>query len=128
MTADGPRLLMPRPAPDEGDGDGEYRAFALPDRYGEALPMVEFRLVTGGRVGLPYAWLSQVTYDPSAGVTLSFTTGAAVAITGRHLGPVYAALLAHQAVYVREADPPTAELLGPGVPVVEQVRVDRSAA
>lgn len=124
MTADGPRLVLPRPT-DHAAGDADYRAVALPATFGENPPMVELWLATGNRVGLPYAWLSEVTYDPSAGVTLAFTTGAAVAITGRHLGPVYAALLAHQAVSVREADPPTAELAGEGTPVVEGIRVDR---
>ena len=128
MTADGPSLSMPRAAGLAAAGDADYRAFALPATFGESPPMVEFVFATGNRVGLPYAWLSEVTFDPSAGVTLAFTTGAAVAIAGRHLGPVYAALVAHQAVYVREADPPTAELAGEGVTVVEGIRVDKAAA
>lgn len=129
MTTDRPRLLMPRPVafPDDPTGDGGYRAHALPDRYGDSPSMLELRLATGNRVGLPYAWLSEVTYDPSTGITLAYTTGAGVTITGRRLGPVYAALVAQQAVYVREADPPTAELLADGVPVVESIRVDRAS-
>lgn len=128
MTGGGPRLSLPRPAALAGAGDADYRAFALPATFGEFPPMVELVLASGNRVGLPYAWLSEVTFDPSAGVTLAFTSGPAVTITGRHLGPVYAALVAHQAVYVREADPPTAELAGDGVTVVEVIRVDKAGA
>ena len=126
MTENGPHLSMPRPAVLAAAEDADYRAFALPATFGESPPMVEFVLATGNRVGLPYAWLSEVAHDPSVGVTLSFSTGAAVSITGRHLAPVYAALLAHQAVSVREADPPTAALAGDGVTVVAAIRVDRA--
>lgn len=128
MTADGPRLLMPRLSPSGGRaGDGEYAAFALPATFGETPPMVELRLGSGNRVGLPYAWLSEVGYDPSEGVTLTYTTGVSVAIRGRNLGPVYAALVAQQAVYVRAADPPTAELAGDELPVVTGIDVRRTA-
>jgi len=129
VTADDARLRMPPPvaAPvPAGAGDADYQAVGLPATYGEVPPMVELWLSTGDRVGLPYAWLSEARFDPSAGVTLAFTTGVAVTVRGRNLGPVYAALVAHRAVYVREADPPTAELLGVGVPVVEAIRVDHS--
>lgn len=118
-------VAAPVPA---GEADADYRAVALPATYGEVPPMVELWLATGDRVALPYAWLTEARFDPSAGVTLAFTTGAAVSVRGRNLGPVYAALVAHQAVYVREADPATAELAGGGVPVVLAIRVDRAAA
>ena len=128
MTGGGPHLSMPRAAGLAGAGDADYRAYGLPATFGESPAMVELVFATGNRVGLPYAWLSEVTFNPSAGVTLAFTTGTAVAITGRHLGPVYAALVAHQAVYVREADPPTASLAGDGATVVEGIRVAKAGA
>lgn len=133
MTAESPAaegdaafLVMPRPG-DEADRAAEYQAVTLPATFGEAPPMVELWLATGNRVGLPYAWLAEVAYDPSVGVTLAFTTGSAVRITGRHLGPVFAALLAHQAVTIREADPPTAELAKDGAAVVEAIVVEKTA-
>ena len=123
MTID-TRLQMPHPAAASlAESEDGYRAFALPSTFGEFVPMVELRLANGDRVGLPYPWLVEVRFDPSAGVTLAFTTGATVVIRGRHLGGLFTALLRHQAVYVREADPPTAELLADGVPVVESIRV-----
>lgn len=134
MTTDSTtRLLMPgRPAlhaatPD-GDGERGYKALVQPATFHDAVPMLELRLASGDRVAFSYALLSEVAFDPSAGsVAIAFTTGTTVAIRGRHLLPVFAAIASHQAVSVWEADPPTAELAGQGEPVVTDISIDKAS-
>jgi hypothetical protein len=113
------RLQMPNPV---GVVAEEYQAFALPAVYGDYLPMVEFRLKTGDRVALAYAWLTAVKFHPER-IELSFTTGAAVTIRGRNLTPIYSALARHQAVYVHEADAPMALLVSDSASLVDAIEV-----
>lgn len=112
---------MPNPRAVEAAPDG-YAAFALPAAFGEYLPMVELVLKTGKRVALPYPWLA-AEFDPADGISLAFTTGAAVAIRGRNMAGLFSALVRHQAVCVREADRAVAELAPDAAALVEAITV-----
>lgn len=118
MSGEGLQL----PATPIGEIEEGYRAFSLPTVYGDFLPMVEFRLRTGDRVGLAYAWLSSAKLEDGS-ISLTFTTGASVLIRGRNLHSLYVALVRHQAVSVHEADEPTALLVGESFPVVTALEV-----
>jgi hypothetical protein len=117
------RLRMPTPTGEVADG---YQAFALPAVFGEHLPMVDLRFRTGERIGFSYAWLTMVKMHTDR-IELSFTTGTLVMIRGRNLSPVYGALVNHQAVYIHEADTPTASLVPSTVPLVDGIEVKASA-
>jgi hypothetical protein len=119
---DTPRLQLPR-TEELSSAPEEYQAFTIPSTFGEYVPMVELRLKTGERVGLPYPWLGEVRMSASV-ISLSFTTGVTVSIRGRNLSALFAALVKHQAVYVREADAPTAELAPESSVVVEAIEVN----
>ena len=111
--------LPPTPVSDTSEG---YQAFALPAVYGEYLPMLDLRLRTGERIGFSYAWLTAVTLHTDH-IELSFTTGTLVTIRGRNLSPVYGALVNHQAVFIHEADTPTALLVSSTAPLVDGIEV-----
>jgi hypothetical protein len=113
---------MPTPTGEVTEG---YQAFALPAVFGEYLPMMDLRFRTGERVGFSYAWLMTVKLHTDR-IELSFTTGTLVTIRGRNLSPVYGALVNHQAVYIHEADTPTAALVPPTVPLVDGIEVKTS--
>jgi len=98
-----------------------YSAFGLTPTYGDVF-MLELRLKTGRRIGLPYPWLGQVLYDPPQ-LSLVFTTGTTVVLEGSNLGELFESLLRHQAVYVQEADRPAKELSGPSQPLIESIAV-----
>ena len=118
---DTPRLQLPQAPPVTTEGE-EYQAFAIPATFGEYVPMVELRLKTGDRIGLPYPWLGEVRLN-SPVISLSFTTGVTVSIRGRNLTPLFSALLRHQAVFVWEADAPTVGLMPESAPLVEVIEV-----
>ncbi len=118
------RLLMPLAPAEEAGPTEEYQALGVSEIFSEAV-MVELRLRGGERVGLPYPWLGQVRFRPPA-ITLSFTTGVEVTIRGRNLGPVFSALLRHQAVFIREADAPTSLLVRGAAPLVESIEVEQA--
>ena len=63
--------------------------------------MLDVRRKTGDRIGLPYTYLTAVTFDPSEGLTLQFSTHT-VRIKGRSLQKLYQPLLLHQVSYVQE--------------------------
>ena len=112
---------LPIPNPPKFETLESYQAFGLTPTFGDVF-MLEVRLKTGRRIGLPYPWLGEVLYDPPR-ITLTFTTGAVVVLEGRNLDELFEAILRHQAVYVQEADRPTAELVAVPVPVFESIEV-----
>ncbi len=98
-----------------------YQAFGLTPTFGDVF-MLEVRLKTGRRIGLPYPWLGEVLYDPPR-LALTFTTGTTVVLEGNNLGELFESLLRHQAVFVQEADRPTTELVSHSMPVIESIEV-----
>ena len=113
-------LRIPNP-PKFDAPPGGYQAFGLTPTFGDVF-MLEVRLKTGRRIGLPYPWLGEVLYDPPR-LALTFTTGTTVVLEGNNLGELFEALLRHQPVYVQEADRPTGELVPASVPVIEIIEV-----
>ena len=109
------------PNPPKFETLGSYQAFGLTPTFGDVF-MLEVRLKTGRRIGLPYPWLGEVLYDQPR-LSMTFTTGATVVLEGVNLGELFEALLRHQAVYVQEADRPTKELVSLSVPVIESIVV-----
>ena len=112
---------LPIPSPPKFDVTNGYQAFGLTPTFGDVV-MLDVRLRTGQRIGLPYPWLGEVLYDPPR-ISLTFTTGAVVVLEGRNLDELFESLLRHQAVYIQEADRPTAELVAMSVPVIESIAV-----
>lgn len=104
-----------------------YAAFTVPATFGESVPMLELILRTGDRVGLAYAWLGPMTFRPPT-IELVFTYGVVVTICGRHLDPLFAALLRHQAVSIVEADAPTVALVPESLTLVETIQVEAKSS
>lgn len=111
----------------EKNGDAapsDYQAFEETQTFGEFPAMLEFRFRTGNRLALPYHWLGQAEFNPSLGITLDFSTGASVAIRGRNLSELFAAVTLHQVRWIREVDQPTAKLWPENLPLVESMQVE----
>jgi hypothetical protein len=98
-----------------------YRAFAVSETFSD-VTMLDVRLKSGNRIGLPYPWLARATWEPPE-MTLVFTTGTEVTIRGRNLDELYFSVIRHQCVYVCEADSSTQLLLAETVPMVEWIAV-----
>ncbi|MEM6504042.1 MAG: hypothetical protein AAF711_01100 [Planctomycetota bacterium] len=68
------------------------------------LTMLDLRLLSGGRHGLPYHYLEEVTMPSEDLLELVFLKKK-VRVTGMRLEPIYQALLGHRVGYLMEADP-----------------------
>jgi hypothetical protein len=65
--------------------------------------MLDLRGHNGTSFALPYSSLVAIGFDPSAGITLEFTSHK-VFVRGRNLRPVYDRLLAHRVTFIQEED------------------------
>jgi len=117
------RLELP-PAVGVGAGQGgDYKAFGLTETYNAFLPMLEIQFRTGDRSAFAYHTLGRAEFNPSTGITLTFSD-LVVTLRGRALDALFVAIRQQQAVFVCEADRATRELVPPAVPLVESVTVD----
>lgn len=73
--------------------------------------MIEFRHANGDSTALAYPLLESAKFNPSHGITLSFS-GATVKITGTNLnrevqpgGQLFEAIIQHRVVWVQEMEP-----------------------
>ena len=92
---------------------------ALP---GSMAVMLDLRFKDGTRSAIPYGYITELDFDPDAGITLT-TASKTVAITGRGLLPVYTAIATQTALAVCES--PTGFDEGGGDPFVESITVVR---
>lgn len=61
--------------------------------------MLDVRLESGDRYGLPYTYLIWIRFDPSVGILIRFSSYL-VLINGRNLRELYEALLQHRVEWV----------------------------
>jgi hypothetical protein len=107
----------------EFEQEGPYQAFSFISADRQQKQMVEFRFLTGNAKALAYSYMVSAAFDPSEGIKLDFS-GYAVAITGRHLRPLYNGLVAQRTAVVREMDPLQAEAnLGDKATVVTGIKI-----
>ncbi len=66
--------------------------------------MVNFVHQSGDCVALGYPYLVKIKFQPSQGMTLTFTD-TKVTLEGRNLAPIYHGLVAHQLKVISEIDP-----------------------
>jgi|GEM_PF-5532933 len=85
-----------------GDGPVETDHGCLVTISGGLATMLDLRFRDGRRQAFPYSYLSQASYDPSAGITLRFAS-ASVSVTGRALLPVYQAITNQTAIAIVES-------------------------
>jgi hypothetical protein len=128
------KYAAPRPAevekPEEQAGVADdLGAFGYLRGVHDRALMLEFRFKNGKRRGLGYAWLHDVEFDPSEGITLHFG-GHKVKITGRNLNAdvqpnvrLFAAILRHRVPWIQEADGPTMMVASKGATVIEGIEV-----
>jgi hypothetical protein len=101
--------------PDEQEGTpDDLGAFGYLRGVRDRALMLEIRFKDGRRRALGYAWLHDVEFDPSAGMTLHFG-GRKVKITGRNLNRelkpsicLFDAIVRHRVPWVQEAAAPAA--------------------
>jgi hypothetical protein len=104
-------LRQGKPAPAAADGeDGlEFEqedpsgAFSILSADRQQKVMIDFRQMTGDAKALAYSYLVACEIDASAQIKLDFS-GYTVAITGRHLRPLYDGLVAQRVAWVRVMD------------------------
>lgn len=93
-----------RPKPDVEDEDTDsYKAYGILRVGGRLALSLDVRRYNGDRLGLEYAYLMKVRFNPSEGITLYFTS-ATVTLAGWNLHPVYDGLLRHAVLYVQEGN------------------------
>ncbi|KAB2879777.1 hypothetical protein F9K33_08045 [bacterium] len=61
---------------------------------------LDLRLPDGKRIGLPYAYINAITFDPETGITLT-NTREQVTITGRNLARLFDHLLLYRVRYIQ---------------------------
>lgn len=85
--------------------------------------MVEFRTEGGDAEAFDYGLLGRVSFDRSAGITLRFGNGE-VAIAGRHLRPLFEAIVAHRVTWVAVAADPGKAAKDPNATVVTAITME----
>lgn len=61
---------------------------------------LDLRLADGKRIGLPYAYINSIAFDPELGITLT-TTREQVTITGRNLSRLFDHLLCYRVRFIQ---------------------------
>lgn len=61
---------------------------------------LDLRLAEGKRIGLPYAYINAIGFDPELGITLT-TTREQVTITGRNLARLFDHLLCYRVRFIQ---------------------------
>lgn len=91
--------------------------------------MLEVRFKNGKKRGLGYAWLHDLEFDPSEGITLHFG-GKQVKITGQNLNAevrpnvrLFAAILRHRVSWIQEADGPTMMESSKSATIIERIEL-----
>lgn len=91
--------------------------------------MLELRYKTGNIRALGYAWLEQVEYDPTEGITLHFVN-VKIRLKGRNLRQplrthlkLFDGLLRHRIPWIQEVDLAQAAKSGDQSPLVTEIRV-----
>lgn len=122
--------LRPEPANDTADPADESDdcgAFGWLRGINSRSLMLELRKKDGSVRAFGYAWLSEVEYDPSAGITLCFG-GRKLRLVGRNLDAevrpnvrLLAGLLRHRVPWVQEADEGRLMTEAAGQAVVERI-------
>ena len=114
-------------APVEHEGAEDFAAFGWLRGPAARVLMLELRKKDGTVRAFGYAWLNEVLYDPSAGITLCFT-GQKVKIIGRNLDAelrpnvrLFRGLLRHRVIFVAEADQFAAMAAADGETLVERI-------
>lgn len=92
-------------------------------------PMLEVRHKDGRISGFAYAWLDSIDFDPSVGITISFS-GRKVILTGRNLNQemrpnvsLLGGLLRHRIPWIAEASGHTLLESPPTITVIEEIKV-----
>lgn len=88
--------------------------------------MLELRQRDGSVIGIGYAWIERIDYDPSAGITI-YCGGIGIRIQGRNLNAevrpglsLFSSLIRHRAVWIAESDR-VHDLTPHGLPVIEKI-------
>src|ERR1700730_13115313 len=98
---------------DEGDALDDLGSFGWLRGVRDRAIMLEIRHKDGKFSAFGYSWLESAEFDPSDGITLSFS-GRTVKITGSNLNAearpnvrLFAGILRHRVPWIQEADEPT---------------------
>jgi hypothetical protein len=112
-----------RPSPPLPEPEPDHPAFSTVNTAPRQRHiMLDLRKKNGTRLGLSYAYLHSVAWNPSASLVLTFS-GQRIEITGLRLEPLYDALLAHHVGRIHEGDELHAEA-GPEVTIVTSITID----
>lgn len=114
------------PESNEPEAPDDFGSFGWLRGIRDRALTLELRRKDGSILGVGYAWIDKVSFDPSAGITLS-VSGQKIAIRGRNLnGEVQAGarlfrgICQHRVPWVQEADEPAImESQGEGVLIEE---------
>jgi hypothetical protein len=122
--------------PDESTGEepvdslDDLGAFAALRGIHDRALMLELRHKDGRRRALGYAWLHDVQFDPSNGITLYFGK-TKVTIEGRNLNTeirpgvrLFECIIRHRVPWVQEADEAAALLSSKEMVVIETIEIE----
>jgi hypothetical protein len=124
QNADPTALALVETDPDEIDDCG---VFGYLRGVRDRAVMIELRKKDGNVRAFGYAWLAQVDFDPSAGITL-YLGGQKVRIRGRNLNTeirphlrLFEGILRHRVPWLQEMDEPALMRAGEGETVIEKI-------
>lgn len=114
---------------DEGDALDDLGSFGWLRGVRDRAIMLEVRHKDGKISAFGYSWLESAEFDPSDGITLSFS-GKTLKVAGSNLNAearpnvrLFAGILRHRVPWIQEADEPTAMAAPKGAVVIEAVKV-----
>lgn len=100
-----PKSDVPEATTSHDEDDGSYQPASPVSGHSDREFMIEFRSKRGDSVTLSYALLISLTFNPSQGIVLEFTTHR-VTLTGRNLKKILHALKEHRLAWVQELSGP----------------------
>jgi hypothetical protein len=116
-------------AEDEGEALDDLGSFGWLRGVRDRAIMLEVRHKDGKISAFGYSWLESAEFDPSDGITLSFS-GKSVKIAGSNLNAearpnisLFAGILRHRVPWIQEADGATVHEAPKGAILIEEVKV-----
>lgn len=118
---------LPAPAASQENETDDLTAFGFLRGVRDRALMLELRKRDGNVKAVGYAWLSQVEFDPSIGITLH-VGGQQIRIRGRNLNAecranvrLFQGLVRHRVPWIQELDEPALMQTGEGETVIEKI-------
>lgn len=96
--------------------------YSIPASESTYLPRINFKLVSGGEVSLPYAYIGEISKD-GGDITIC-ENQKTVTVHGCHLDQLYRYLIQHRVAWIQESDSDFEEI--EGKPFVTDISINQN--